>query len=79
MAKIINRNKTEVDESTEKPSKARIDEDTAFWLNQTKSGKGVIIVIEDQAFISSLANIREFVDGTRKGVRFNLLKPYKED
>ena len=75
MAKILN---SKVDESTEKPSKARIDEDTAFWLNRTKSGKGVIIVIEDHAFISSLANIKEFVDGTRKGVRFNLLKPVED-
>lgn len=58
--------------------KARIDDEVAFWLNITKSGKGVIIVIEDQAFISSLKNIEEFVAGTRRGVKFNLLRPAED-
>jgi hypothetical protein len=58
--------------------KARIDDDTAFWLNMTKSGKGVIIVIEDQAFISSLANIKEFAAGERRGVKFNHLRPAED-
>ena len=51
-----------------------IDDETAFWLNKTKSGKGVIIVIDDMAFISSVKNIEEFVNGERRGVKFNLLK-----
>ena len=61
-----------------KKSDDRIDNDAGFWLNRTKSGKGVIIVIEEQAFISSLANIKEFMDGSRKGVKFNHLKPLKD-
>ena len=63
---------------TEDKAKARIDDDTGFWLNKTKSGKGVIIVIEDQAFISSLTNVREFLDGTRRGVKFSLLLPSED-
>ena len=59
----------------QKANKARIDDGVGFWLNNTKSGKGVIIVIEDQAFISSKSNLKEFVSGGRKGVKFNLLKP----
>ena len=51
-----------------------IDDETGFWLNKTRSGKGVIIVIDDMAFISSLANLEEFVKGDRRGVKFNLLK-----
>jgi methylaspartate ammonia-lyase len=58
--------------------KARIDDDTAFWLNMTKSGKGVIIVIDEQAFISSLANIKEFAAGERRGVKFNHLRPAED-
>ena len=58
--------------------KVRIDDDVAFWLNMTKSGKGVIIVIEEKAFISSLANIKEFVAGTRRGVKFNHLRPAED-
>lgn len=72
MTKILN---DEAKPEVKKPVNARIDEDTAFWLNKTKSGKGVIIVIEDHAFISSFSNILEFAAGDRKGVRFNLLKP----
>ena len=67
---------TEKDTDT---SKVRIDENTAFWMNKTKSGKGVIIVIDDQAFISSLANVQEFAEDKRRGVRFNLLKPVEDD
>ena len=59
-------------------SKGRIDDETGFWLNKTKSGKGVIIVIEDAAFISSLANVKEFIDGTRRGVKFSLLTPSED-
>lgn len=55
--------------------KSRIDDETFFWLNKTKSGKGVIIVIDEQAFISSLANVKEFIDETRRGVKFSLLMP----
>ena len=58
--------------------KSRIDDETGFWLNKTKSGKGVIIVIEDAAFISSLANVKEFIDGTRRGVKFSLLTPSED-
>lgn len=66
------------DEVPEVRPEVRVDNDTGFWLNKTRSGKGVIIVIEDQAFISSVTNLQEFVAGDRRGVRFNLLKP-KED
>lgn len=59
-------------------STVRIDDDVGFWLNKTKSGKGVIIVIGNDAFISSLINIKEFAEGKRRGVKFNQLKP-KED
>ena len=59
--------------------KVRIDENTAFWMNKTKSGKGVIIVIDDQAFISSLTNVQEFAEDKRRGVRFNLLKSVEDD
>ena len=66
------------EEKDQKDQKARIDDDTAFWLNMTKSGKGVIIVIDEQAFISSLANIKEFAEGTRRGVKFNHLRPAED-
>ena len=48
-------NKSDVKSDVKNDSeKARIDDDIGFWLNKTRSGKGVIIVIEEQAFISSL-------------------------
>lgn len=76
---ILNEDKeqgvVEKSETEQKADKARIDDEVGFWLNNTKSGKGVIIVIEDKAFISSKTNLQDFVDGKRKGVKFNLLKP----
>lgn len=67
------------EDKKDKDSKSRIDDETSFWLNKTKSGKGVIIVIDEQAFISSLTNIVEFADGTRRGVKFSLLRAVEED
>lgn len=61
-------------EPKDEDQKARIDDEVSFWLNKTKSGKGVIIVIEEDAYISSLINVQEFVAGTRRGVKFNLLR-----
>lgn len=80
---ILNTNgKTAVDGSpkgeAETKPKVRIDDEVGFWLNTTKSGKGVIIVIEDQAFISSMTNIKEFADGGRKGVKFSLLRKQED-
>ena len=62
----------------EKKEKSRIDEDESFWMNRTKSGKGVVIVLNDMAFISSLSNIKEFAADSRKGVKFSLLRPAEE-
>ena len=65
-------------ENKDQDKKTRIDDETSFWLNKTKSGKGVIIVIDDQAFISSLANVKELIDGNRRGVKFSLLVPSED-
>lgn len=58
--------------------KVRIDDEDGFWLNRTKSGKGVIIVLADEAYISSLTNVQEFANGKRKGVKFSHLLPAEE-
>ena len=65
--------------AVEDKPESRIDDTESFWLNVTKSGKGVIIVLDDRAFISSLVNIEEFAAGTRKGVKFSLLRPVEDD
>ena len=65
-------------ENKDQDKKTRIDDEINFWLNKTKSGKGVIIVIDDQAFISSLANVKELIDGNRRGVKFSLLVPSED-
>jgi hypothetical protein len=67
-----------LDEKDEAP-KTRINDEEFFWLNKTKSGKGVIIVLDDQAYISSLVNITEFASGLRKGVKFSLLERDEEE
>lgn len=72
------------EKDTEKTADPKRDIDkTDTWINQTGTGKGFIIFVEDSfekgdILLGSIKALEEFIAGKRKGINLGKMRP-KED